>query len=139
MLNTIKQEEVSLMQENLTTKLALDDYDWMQYILESKFYIESQGLIEVKFDYFGTTVSIMSVTQTIGEKVHKYAYKFDSDLFKQYIIKFMQRHIDAWDNPPFNGDDLVIDFFNSVIMDNKTELTSSFTIEINVNEIDYEE
>ena len=46
-----------------------------------------------------------------GKKI-TYEYRYDTDLFKKYIIQFLSQHIDAWDSEyAFNGEDIVIVFF----------------------------
>lgn len=58
----------------------------------------------------------LKVCQIYDGKKITYEYRYDTDLFKKYIIQFLSQHIYAWDSEyAFNGEDIVIAFFNKVI------------------------
>lgn len=43
------------------TFLSLDDYDWMNYRLKTRFRTNEMGILDVEFRYFGETTSRMTV------------------------------------------------------------------------------
>ena len=121
MLNKINKENLifsGTCEDSCTnTQLILDDYDWMTYTLCTKFRTKEMGILYVKFEYCGFADSFMSVEQTTPEnKQFEYSYVFSSNLFKEYLIKFMTSHMETWDTTfAFNGEQIVIDFFNDVL------------------------
>lgn len=76
------------------------------------------------FEYCGCTISFMKVCQIYDGKKITYEYRYDTDLFKKYIIQFLSQHIYAWDSEyAFNCEDIVIAFFNEVIEEGSVEET----------------
>ena len=58
----------------------------------------------------------MHVIQEIDNKIYAHKISFDSDIFKEHIKAFMRKHIGHWgDKQPFNGLDVAIGFYNSVL------------------------
>lgn len=93
-------------------KLFLDDYDWMYYKLSAHLPTRAYGDIEVEFAYGGFGCSMMSVKI----KNDTYFYRFDLDLFKECIIKFIRQHIKNWDEKnSLNGLEEIANFYNTVI------------------------
>lgn len=102
--------------DRTNTYLQLNDYDWMDYNLTTRFKTEKMGVLDVKFMYYGTNLSAMEVEQTLGDIHQKIRYKYPTELFKIYITKFLEKHIKFWDEKyAFNGEEIVISFFNDVV------------------------
>lgn len=119
-LSKIKPEDLifsnELCDDRTNTYLNLSDYDWMKYVLSTRFNTEAFGILNVEFEYFGLTSSTMSVSQTINGVVEKVTYEYPTDIFSKHIIRFMQAHISSWgERYAFNGESYVIDFFNEVL------------------------
>ena len=102
--------------DRTNTYLQLNDYDWMDYNLTTRFKTEEMGIVDVKFQYFGMTTSAMEVTQTLNDVTEKVAYEYPTEIFKRHIVKFLEKHISFWDSKyAFNGEEEVIEFFNEVL------------------------
>lgn len=120
-LKTLKYEgdtfRVGAKAYDYSTKLVLDDYDWMVYTLTLSIPTREYGDMEVEFKYFGVVKSEMKVRTE--ERVHK--FEFDSDIFGEYITKYLQKHIEHWNGTKaFDGIKEAMDFYNAVIEDPKT-------------------
>lgn len=88
----------------------------MTYRLETGFNTKELGIVNICFEYFGLTASLMNVTQTLGNQSKYYQYEYSSDIFKKHIIKFMEKHISSWEKTQaFDGEDEVINFYNEVL------------------------
>lgn len=110
--------------------LKLDDYDWMDYHLRTRFKTKEQFVLDVDFNYYGSTESCMCVTQrkfvgpfkkynVAGFRPIQYRYYFDSDIFAEEITRYLRAHIDSWmSNFAFNGEEYVLHFFNRVLKEN---------------------
>lgn len=123
-LKPIKSEDLifsnELEDDRTNTYLHLFDYDWMQYTLITRFKTEEMGVLNVKFEYFGSTRSVMEVEQTLNDFHRTIVYEYSTDIFEKHIITFLQNHIRSWDSTyAFNGEQEVIDFFNDVIVNGK--------------------
>ncbi len=123
-LSKIKSEDLIFSNEieddRTNTYLNLYDYDWMDYSLSTRFKTQELGVLNVKFKYFGMVTSIMEVEQTLNDNTEKVIYEYPTDTFEKYIVKFLEKHIAAWDDKyAFNGEDIVIEFFNDVIKNGK--------------------
>lgn len=123
-LKTIKSEDLIFSNEieddRTNTYLNLNDYDWMDYSLITRFKTEDMGVLNVKFNYFGMVTSVMEVEQTLNGTTEKVTYEYSTDIFKKHIVKFLEKHLSFWDSEyAFNGEEEVIEFFNDVI-DNGT-------------------
>ena len=119
-LKEIKSEDLifsnDIEDDRTNTYLNLYDYDWMDYILTFFFNTEYMGILNVKFNYFGMTTSTMEVEQTLNGITEKVTYEYSTDIFKKYIVKFLEKHISFWDSKyAFNGEEEVIAFFNEVL------------------------
>ena len=119
-LEKIREEDLiftnAIEDDRTNTYLQLNDYDWMDYNLTTRFKTEKMGVLNVKFNYFGATFSTMEVEQLLGDENKKITYKYSTELFKKYIIKFLEKHIRFWDSKyAFNGEEEVIAFFNEVL------------------------
>src|SRR5699024_1664833 len=55
------------LKDRINTKLTLQDTDWMNYVLQAVFRTKEQGVLEVKFEFFGAVDSEMSVVRIEGE------------------------------------------------------------------------
>lgn len=120
MLKKIQAQDLLFTNEieddRTNTYLTLNDYDWMQYILKTKFKTIELGILKVEFEYFGHTKSTMKVIQCHNKDVQEFIYSYDSNIFKKYIKKYLQKHIDMWESKyAFNGEEFVIDFYNEVL------------------------
>lgn len=105
-----------------STDLVLADYDWMHYTLSSSLPTKEYGDMKIEFEYYGATISSMKVETE--EKT--YDFQFDSDLFRDHIIKFLQKHIQHWDGEhSFNGIEETVDFYNDVLTNPRTVLEKS--------------
>ena len=128
-LKEIKSEDLIFSEEleddRVNTFLSLDDYDWMNYELRTKFKTKEQGVLQVLFRYFGMNESLMEVHKTINNKTTLYKIEFPTSVFKKHIIIFLTNHIKSWDSTyAFNGEDEVIAFFNEVLeYQNKSEIS----------------
>lgn len=123
-LKPIKSEDLifsnALEDDRTNTYLYLFDYNWMQYTLTTRFKTEEMGVLNVKFEYFGATKSVMEVEQTFNGLVNTIVYEYSTDIFEKHIITFLQNHIRSWDSTyAFNGEQEIIDFFNDVIENGK--------------------
>lgn len=108
--------ENKCFEDRINTELQLLDYDWMTYNLKTMFPTRNQGKLKVLFWYSGIRDSFMEVEQEVNGKIEKIEYEYDSDIFKKYIMKFMEQHLSQWEKQDvFYGGDLAIDFFNDVI------------------------
>lgn len=119
-LNRIRAEDLlfsgEIEDDRTNTFLNLYDYDWMNYCLKTKFRTKEYGILNVEFLYFGLTLSTMTVEQTTDREITNYKYEYPSEIFKKYIVMYLEKHIKSWDsNFAFNGEDIVIDFFNEVV------------------------
>lgn len=119
-LSKIKAEDLifsdNLEDDRTNTFLNLDDYDWMNYELKTRFKTSKMGILDIKFNYFGLITSTMEVVQNKDNISKKYTFEFSTDIFKENIIKFLKAHISSWDEEyAFNGEDFVINFYNEVI------------------------
>lgn len=102
--------------DRTNTYLQLNDYDWMDYNLTTRFKTEKMGVVDVKFQYFGMTTSAMEVTQTLNDMTENVVYEYPTDIFQKHIVKFMEKHIRYWNEKyAFNGEEEVIEFFNEVL------------------------
>ena len=124
LLKLIKSEDLifsnELEDDRTNTYLHLFDYDWMQYTLITRFKTEEMGILNVKFEYFGSTKSTMEVEKTLDDLRRTIVYQYSTDIFEKHIITFLQNHIRSWDSTyAFNGEQEVIDFFNDVIVNGK--------------------
>ena len=120
MLKKIKERDLifsgNIEDDRVNTYLHLLDYDWMNYILETRFKTEEQGILEVKFEYCGTTGSEMQVKQTLNGEVKEYVINYPTSVFEKYLTRYLRRHVRNWNSKyAFYGGDIAIDFYNHVI------------------------
>jgi len=92
--NDLSSFNVSGATDKFETKVVLVDYDWMHYALSARMPTKAYGDIKIKFEYFGAVFSEMRVETE--KKTH--TFKFDTQLFNEHIVKFLQKHIESWDN-----------------------------------------
>lgn len=116
----IKEKELifsgEIEDDRTNTYLTLNDYDWMDYHLDTRFNTNAQGILEVSFQYFGMVTSRMEVKQTKDDKVKYLTYEFETDIFQKHITKFLLDHVASWNSTyAFNGEEQVIDFFNEIL------------------------
>ena len=117
--NKINLEDLDLTGNNFCdgdfiSELKLSDYDWMNYILEATFKTKKGDIFNIKFDYFGSTTSLMIVK--ILNKDLDFSYEYPTDIFKDNIVKYMRKHIDSWNSGyAFFGAEEVLNFYNEVI------------------------
>lgn len=119
-LRKIKSEELlftgDIEDDRTNTYLTLADYDWMNYILKTRFSTKELGVLKIEFEYFGLVTSEMEVEQTLGEKTIVYTFEFDSDIFIKHIKDYLGKHISQWnDKYAFYGEEIVVNFYNEVI------------------------
>lgn len=119
-LKAIREEDLifnhNAMDDETNTLLTLNDYDWMTYSLATKFTTKEMGKLDVTFRYYGFLESEMLVKQDLNGQVQKITYAYPTDVFKKYIVRFLQKHIAQWDSEyAFDGEEIVIDFFNEVV------------------------
>lgn len=102
-----------------STSLELHDYDWMHYVLTAHLPTKAYGDMEIQFDYAGAIFSVM----TVKARDEVYVLKFNTEIFKEHIIKFLQKQIKTWDGPyGFNGIEETVHFYNAVLADQDTHL-----------------
>lgn len=120
-LTTINADELIFSDnpgdDRINTKLILDDYDWMNYKLQTAFHTEKLGVLSIEIEYFGATTSRMTVKQRkTKNRIYIHSIDFPTDIFQEYIIKFMKSHIDTWAGTlAFNGEDIALEFYNAII------------------------
>ena len=119
-LSKIQSEDLlftyELMDDRVNTYLKLDDFDWMNYELETKFRTEEMGELFVTFQYFGMVTSTMEVLQELNGSRRRWLYEYSTDIFQKYITRYLAKHIIAWEEEiAFYGEDEVIDFYNEVL------------------------
>ncbi len=101
------------------TSLELHDYDWMHYVLTAHLPTKAYGDMEIQFDYSGGVFSVM----TVKARDEVYVLKFNTEIFKEHIIKFLQKQIKTWDGPyGFNGIEETVHFYNAVLAAPDTHL-----------------
>lgn len=101
--------------DRLYSKLVLTDADWMNYKLTSEF-DTIYGRFSLSFEYFGAEFSVMKVTLKKGAHVNTYDYEFSTDLFEKYIIRYLEKQIDAWKTDAvFYAEAIILDFYNEII------------------------
>ena len=102
-----------------STSLELHDYDRMHYVLTVHLPTKVYGDMEIQFDYSGAIFSVM----TVKARDEVYVLKFNTEIFKEHIIKFLQKQIKTWDGPyGFNGIEETVHFYNAVLADQDTHL-----------------
>lgn len=119
-LKKIEQKELIFENEpfkdRINTELELKDYDWMCYVLSTSFRTKTQGELKVRFEYSGITKSEMYVEKHNKGACQEYTYSFSSDIFENYLIRFMMRHLAQWEKQEvFYGGEIVLEFFNEII------------------------
>ena len=119
-LKKIRSEDLVFSNEieddRTNTYLTLNDYDWMNYNLSTRFRTEEMGVLEVEFEFCGFSTSQMNVKQTLNGKVQEITYEYPTDIFSKNLIRFLEKHIRYWNEKyAFNGEEEVIDFFNEVL------------------------
>ncbi|MFR4368956.1 MAG: hypothetical protein ACLT4F_09265 [Clostridia bacterium] len=119
-LHKIKSEDLifsdDIEDDRTNTYLTLNDYDWMNYKLSTRFRTKDMVLLNIEFEYFGAITCFMNVTQQIDTKVKEFRYEYSVDIFKKHFIDFLKKHIASWDSQyAFNGEEEVIDFYNDVL------------------------
>ena len=121
--------------DRIMTKLTLDDYDWMSYVFETYFPTKDQGLLHVKIEYAGFTVSEMVVTQKFDNDylvIHK--VEFDSRIFSDFLKSYMNHHIAQWEETyAFNGGELAIDLFNEILKHAKSYNMQSGVLDVSLH------
>lgn len=120
MLKPINRKELifsgDIEDDRVNTFVKLDDYDWMNYKINTRFHTKDQGILDVEFEYFGTTDSHMKVVQKLKGKEETFTYAYNTDIFEKYITRFLRAHIRAWKSKyAFNGEKWVVEFFNEVV------------------------
>ena len=103
--------------DNISTKVVLNDYDWMQYDFELYIETKSQGELIIHINYFGFTTSTMTVKQRRFDQLYEHTMKFDSDIFVKHITNFLTKHIGAMKtDKAFEGYREAVDFYNEIIL-----------------------
>lgn len=113
-LHKIKAENLifsgGIEDDRTNTFLKLDDYDWMNYSLTTRFHTADMGILDVQFEYCGMTISQMIVTK--AETEESIVYVYSTDIFIKHLVGYMQNHIKSWNSDyAFNGENEVIEFF----------------------------
>lgn len=119
-LQPIKKEDLiflnTLYDDQTHTYLNLVDCQWMNYKLETTFRTEDLGELGIVFLYYGCTESEMEVDQHISNTTIHHSYRYPTNIFKKHICRYMQAHIDSWNEKyAFDGEQYVLDFYNEVI------------------------
>ena len=118
----IYDEKLSAFNVNSTmdefeTKIVLEDYDWMHYTLSSRMPTKKYGVIKIEFEYFGAVFSEMRIETKKKERT----FRFDTKLFREHMVKFLQKHIRSWDEAyAFDGIEEVVNFYNAVLASSDT-------------------
>ena len=104
--------------DRIATKLTLDDYNWMNYTLETVFPTKSQGLLKIKIEYKGSSVCTINIEQFFNGKKYLHKIDFNVKLFSDFIKDYMLKHIKNWDETfAFNGGFEAVQFFNRILRD----------------------
>ena len=92
MLKRIKSSDLifsgEIEDDRTNTYLHLLDYDWMNYMLQTRFKTKEQGLLDVSFEYCGMTKSQMRVKQTYKGNTEEYVIDFPTDVFVGALCGF---------------------------------------------------
>lgn len=116
-LTEFNLEQQAPCDDRFSTELHLEDYDWMTYKFITYLPTKKQGFLSVTIEYFGTTFSMMTVEQIIKNKKYIHNITFDSDIFIDFLIRFMTQHVKQWDEKyAFCGEELAIELFNTILM-----------------------
>ena len=120
MLKPITEEDLifsyEIENDRTNTYVELNDYDWMQYLIKTRFTTKDQGILDIQFEYCGMIISSMTVEQILNNETKKIVYAYSTDIFKKNLITFLKAHIKSLENTyAFNGEKLVINFFNEVL------------------------
>lgn len=104
----------------LNTSIRLEDYDWMNYVIKTKFNTLKYGVLNIKFEYIGTGSSFMDVelTRYRGEEEEKYEYHYDfnTNIFVDNLKEILLGHVNSWDSEfAFSGENLMLNFYNEVL------------------------
>ena len=123
-LEQITAEELifsgNIEDDRTNTYLQLNDYDWMSYKLSTRFKTEKQGVLNIEFEYFGTNRSLMKVSQILNDDKKQFEISYYTDIFIKYLKNFLENHMKQWnDKYAFNGEDIVLEFYNEVIQKGK--------------------
>lgn len=98
------------------TEIKLLDYDWMCYIISTKFTTEELGEIKVIWKYLGSDVTEVKIINRKDNIPLVYIGRINSNLFERYITKLLTKHVKQWKKRyAFSGEDEVIEFFNKTI------------------------
>ena len=129
--DTLSEFDLSLTapcDDRLMTELRLCDYDWMQYVFKTCLPTKSQGFLRVEIKYFGCKDSTMVVCQNLnphkgGQKaetgepeIYIHKMQFDTDIFVEFLKKYMSAHIAQWDSTyAFCGEKMAVEIFNKIL------------------------
>lgn len=103
-------------EDRINTKLTLSDYDWMNYVFETEFRTKNQGRLKVEIKYYGSKESEMNVKRIDTIVVFEYTYFFETEIFEEYVSRFMRKHLIQWKNQEvFYGGDIVLAFYNDIL------------------------
>ena len=135
--NLMKQEPLNIKDlifsdsmDRAFTHLILSDYDWMCYRLIAEFPVQDNTVMKAEFEYIGVTEAALYIEMN-GKSFKKL---FNSDIFEKHIKKYMQKHIQSWDEEyAFCGEILVIDFFNEVLSDTSHSLEKNLKHKISIS------
>ena len=101
--------------DRVFTKLVLDDYDWMCYQFQAIFPIK-EGRLVLEMEYFGFITSDVKISLIKGSENEEESYRIDSDIFKEFMKKYLDAHAKHWDKEyAFSGEYLAIGFYNEII------------------------
>ena len=109
--------------DRIATQLILDDYNWMNYTFETVFPTKTQGILNIKIEYVGSSICTIKVEQIFKEQNKKYIHRIDFSvsLFQDFIKDYMLKHIKNWDETfAFNGGFEAVQFFNRILRDYET-------------------
>jgi len=121
-LHELKENELLFTddpcRDRINTTIHLEDYDWMNYKIDTCFYTDDIGELSVRFEYIGGTESFMYIKQTLLDKKLNYEFKFSSKIFNTYLGLLLKRFKERLNTPnPFYGGDIILDLFNQVLKD----------------------
>ena len=115
-LSEFNLAETKPCDDRLMTEVHLFDFDWMNYQFVVYLPTKKQGFLKVTTEYNGFVTSEMSVIQEVADKKFSHFITFDTELFVDFIKKFMTAHIAQWDkNTAFCEDEMAVEFFNTVL------------------------
>ena len=113
--------------DRIFTYLVMMDYDWMNYHIQAEVPLKD-GIMKLDFEYIGCTKCDLKIQYNNDSII----YEFDSDLYDEFLKKYLKAEMDAVDATyAFYGGDIVMEFYNKV-MDSYKSINLERSAEIKI-------